>query len=147
MKFDEANEAASIYAATHETISKLHRRAEWRGAQSGSVDWSSGIGYHEGRGGIGYRMTFDVYEESKSISIEVVDQIADQLRVSVSFSPSRGVRRAVVGNLLLLAHVDDIRRRVEVALEAWRHGFGDWPEPADFGLAAVEVAPHFTHFD
>ena len=137
MTFDEANEAASIYAASHETIAKLHRRAEWKGAQSGSVDWSSGIGYHEGRGGIGYRMTFDVYE----------DNGPDQLTVHVSFSPSRGVRRAVVGNLLLLAHVDDIRRRVEVALEAWRHGFGDWPEPAALGLAAVEAAPHFTHFD
>ena len=141
MTFDEANEAASIYAATHEKISKLHRRAEWRGAQSGSVDWSSGIGYHEGRGGIGYRMTFDVYEEGS------VDDAVEQLRVSVSFSPSRGVRRDVVGDLLLLAHVDEIRQRVESALEAWRCGVGDWPEPADFGLAAVEVAPHFTHFD
>lgn len=149
MNFDEANEAASIYAATHEMIAKLHRRAEWRGAQSGSVDWSAGIGYHEGRGGVGYRMIFDVYEESKSksISTEVVDQIADQLRVSVTFSPSRGVRRAVVGNLLLLAHVDEIRRRVESALEAWRCGVGHWPEPAALGLAAVEVAPSFTHFD
>jgi hypothetical protein len=137
MTFDEANEAASIYAATHETIAKLHRRAEWSGEQIGSIDWSSGVGYHEGRGGIGYRMNFDVYGEDGS----------EQLHVSVSFSPSRGVRRTVVGESRSLAHVDEIRRRVESALEAWRCGVGDWPEPAALGLAAVDVAPHFTYFD
>jgi hypothetical protein len=137
VKFDEANEAADIYAATHETIAKLHRRAEWRGSQSGSVEWSSGVEFHEGRGAVGYRVVFDVYE----------DNGPDHLRVTVMFSPQRGTRRTVVGDLLLLAHVDDIRQRVESALEAWRCGVGDWPEPADLGLAAAPAHPHFTHFD